>query len=169
MSNEGGGRRAAVALSGGVDSAASAVMLKDRGFEVLALTLRVPERPGDRNQAVEAARAVARALGVEHEVLDVAEEFERIVISPFLTAYLQGETPNPCVVCNGEMKFGLLLEAALARGCDCLATGHYAGLEGGEEGPVRLLRGADPQKDQSYVLWTLDRASCSGRCSRSVT
>lgn len=154
---EGARPRVAVALSGGVDSAAAAALLKSEGFEVLALTMRLFS-PGDGGEeVVESARAVARALGVEHEVVDVTAEFEHLVIEPFLNAYIHGTTPNPCVTCNRFIKFGLLLDAALERGCEFLATGHYARLEGGPGGPVRLFRGADAAKDQSYVLWTLEQ------------
>lgn len=154
--NAGKGRRkAAVALSGGVDSAAAAAVLLKDGHDVLALTMRLPSRAGGE-AAVEAASGVARSLGIQLEVIDVRAEFERLVISPFIDAYLGALTPNPCVRCNRSVKFGLLLDAALDLGCDLLATGHYVRLES-SRGGHRLFRGADRGKDQAYVLWTLDQ------------
>ncbi len=144
----------AVALSGGVDSAAAAAVLLRLGNDVLGLTMRLPTADAG-GSSVEAAASVARSLGIAHEVIDLADEFERLVVSPFVESYSSALTPNPCVECNRSVKFGLLLEAALARGCDALATGHYARLEGGGPGRYRLFRGADRSKDQSYVLWTL--------------
>ena len=150
-------RTVAVALSGGIDSAAAAVLLKNKGFRVTALTMVLPDLGLRTLDQVGAARAVADSLGIEHRILDVTEEFERLVIGPFLDGYLNGTTPNPCVTCNRKIKFGLLLEEASRLGCAYLATGHYAQLHAGESGLYALSRGADPSKDQSYLLWTLDQ------------
>lgn len=149
-----------VALSGGVDSTAAAISLVRGGFDVLAMTFITSDEPHS-TRAAESANIIARALGVEHEVLDVSEMFERLIIDPFVDSYLSGLTPNPCIWCNREVKFGLLLDEARARG-RTLATGHYAGLDAGEDGAVKLRRGTDRSKDQSYVLWTLDQAALSG-------
>lgn len=151
------GSKVGVALSGGVDSAAAAAVLKRDGLDVLGLTMRL--LPGERGDAlVGSARAAALALDLEHQVIDLTVEFERLVIDPFLDAYSSGLTPNPCVTCNSAVKFGLLLSAALERGCGYLATGHYARLQrSGSGSPVRwsVLRAFDADRDQSYVLWNL--------------
>ena len=159
MKPDGRGRKVAVALSGGVDSAAAACILKDGGFELLALTMRTPTLDRSETNTVAAARAVAEAIGIEHAVLDIEKQFEHLVIEPFLDTYINGETPNPCVICNRDVKFGLMLEEAGNRGCDLMATGHYAGIEGGGRSPYGVLRAADRDKDQTYVLWTLDQAT----------
>ncbi|MBU1671535.1 MAG: tRNA 2-thiouridine(34) synthase MnmA [Actinobacteria bacterium] len=151
-----GRRKVAVALSGGVDSAAAAAILKGRGFEVVGITALIPRVGGGLATALEEARSVALALRIPHEVVDLRDEFERLVIEPFLAEYLAGRTPNPCVVCNRRIKFGLLMEQALRTGCDAFATGHYTRVEDRERGPA-LLRAGDERKDQAYVLWQLSR------------
>jgi len=148
--------RIAVALSGGADSAAAAVILKGRGFEVVTLTMRLAEH---NDSAVDCAAGVARALGVEHRVVDLRSEFERLVVHPFVEAYASGLTPNPCVNCNRDMKFTLLLAEAQEIGCRYLATGHYAENTGGGERPFALKRPVDRGRDQTYVLWTLGQST----------
>jgi tRNA-specific 2-thiouridylase len=152
--------RVAVGLSGGIDSAAAALVLLEAGHDVFALTMRVPGRAG-RAMEKGAAR-VAAALGIEHRGIDLTTEFESTVVEPFARAYASGSTPNPCVLCNRSIKFGALLDAALAGGADALATGHYARLEIPVDGPARLLEAADPAKDQTYFL-----AAVSGHALRS--
>jgi len=161
MKPDGCGRKVAVALSGGVDSAAAACILKDRGFEVLALTMRTPTLDESESGAVAVARAVAKAIGIEHEILYIEKQFERLVIEPFLETYINGETPNPCVVCNRDVKFGLMLDEASKRGCALMATGHYARIDGGGKTPYEVFCAADRDKDQTYVLWTLDQTTLS--------
>jgi tRNA-specific 2-thiouridylase len=145
-------RRIGVGLSGGVDSAVAAALLVEQGWEVVGLTLKVWDASRCCSlEDAEDARRVARHLGIPFYVLDAHEVFEREVVAPFAAAYGRGLTPNPCVVCNRRVKFGWLWERARALGCEALATGHYARLEG-PPGGRRLCKGADPGKDQSYFL-----------------
>lgn len=139
-------------LSGGVDSSAAAALLVEAGWDVVGLTLKVWDRSRCCSlDDVEDARRVARHLGIPFYVLDAHEAFAAEVVEPFVRSYAEGRTPNPCVACNRRIKFGWLLDRARALGCEALATGHYARLEG-EGGERRLYKGADPDKDQSYFL-----------------
>jgi len=139
----------AVALSGGADSLAALLLLREEGGDVLAVHGRfLPEPDTARERAL--AETCAR-LGVGLEILDLRAKFEELVASPFVQAYALGLTPNPCAACNRAVKFGALLEAVLALGAEGLATGHYAILEQTDRGP-RLKRGVDPVKEQSYFL-----------------
>ncbi|HUK55106.1 MAG TPA: tRNA 2-thiouridine(34) synthase MnmA [Nitrospiria bacterium] len=153
-----------VGMSGGVDSCAAALMLKEQGHRVIGVTLKVwkeEENPDKRWQdrsccKVGVARYVAQRLGIEHHVVDVQPEFRRSVVDDFVDGYLGGETPNPCVRCNERIKFGRLFEIAREFGADCLATGHYVRLEKPEgTGRPVLKRAVDEQKDQSYFLYRL--------------
>lgn len=153
-----------VGMSGGVDSCATALILKEQGYRVIGVTLKVwkeQERPDKRWQdrsccKVGVARYVAQRLGIEHHVIDVQSEFRRSVIDDFVEGYLGGETPNPCVRCNERIKFGRLFEIAMGLGADFLATGHYVRLERSEPtGRHILMRAADARKDQSYFLYRL--------------
>lgn len=148
-------KKAAVAMSGGVDSSVAAALLKREGWEVLGVTLRLlPDAPG-----VEDARRVAEHLGIPHRVLDCVSFFKEKVVDYFCREYLQGRTPNPCAVCNPAIKFGVLLEEVLKWGMDYLATGHYARCVWDEEKQCYLLlAGADWRKDQSYFLYRLSQA-----------
>ncbi len=150
-------KKVAVALSGGVDSAVTAAILLNQGYDVSAVTLRLlPE-----TMAVsEHPRLIARHLGISHTVLDLSAEFDSAVIEPFCRAYASGQTPNPCVVCNQEIKFGALLSYVQQSGYDYLATGHYARLDSAG-GKVRLLKGIDQAKDQSYFLHALGQPQLS--------
>ena len=152
--------RTAVAMSGGVDSA---VALLRAGREAIGVTLRLwldPDGPDAERaccspEAVLQARATCHKLGVPHVTLDLREEFRTAVVAPFVRSYARGETPNPCIRCNGSFRFGELLAFAARAGCDRLATGHYARVVE-HRGRRLLARGADPQKDQSYMLARLD-------------
>ncbi|MBI3811275.1 MAG: tRNA 2-thiouridine(34) synthase MnmA [Nitrospirae bacterium] len=152
-----------VGMSGGVDSCATALILKEQGYRVIGVTLKVwkeEEHPDKRWQdrsccKVGVARYVAQRLGIEHRVIDVQPEFRQSVIEDFINGYLDGETPNPCVRCNEHIKFGRLFEIAMELGADFLATGHYVRLEKNETGRHWLRRAADERKDQSYFLYRL--------------
>jgi tRNA-specific 2-thiouridylase len=154
----------AVAMSGGVDSSVAAALLKEEGHEVVGLTLQLwPKGSGDMDRhhgccsldAVEDARRVAARLDMAYYVIDVQEDFQRRVVGPFLDAYRAGRTPNPCIACNDEVKFDLLLQRARSIGADALATGHYARVADDGFGGQALLRARDRGKDQSYVLYGL--------------
>lgn len=150
-----------VAMSGGVDSAGAALLLQREGYSVFGVTLRLhtcKDRPGlcGSSEDIETARAVAAAIGIPHTVLDLQSLFAREVMDHFVSEYVRGRTPNPCIDCNRTIKFGALLDWALDHGADFLATGHYARV-GWDDAAGRhlLLRGQDPRKDQSYVLYQL--------------
>jgi tRNA-uridine 2-sulfurtransferase len=157
-------RRTLVAMSGGVDSAAAAQLALDAGDEVVAVTLELwsdPATDGARSccspQAVTGARALAHRMGIPHVTLDLRERFRAEVVDRFLDGYAAGRTPNPCVRCNGEVRFDAMLDLATALGAARLATGHYARIARDAHGP--LVRAAvDPRKDQSYMLAKLDPA-----------
>lgn len=155
------GKKVIVGMSGGVDSSVAAALLLEAGYRVEGVMLHLWAEPGAKSNAccsLEAqndAAEVARILGIPFRVLDVAELFRRKVVEYFIEAYTSGRTPNPCLVCNREVRFGFLLEYALRHGAEHLATGHYARIERTEEGEYRLLKGLDDRKDQSYVLYTM--------------
>lgn len=148
----------AVAMSGGVDSSVAAHILQSQGHELLGLTLELLPTwlavAHPKNSAEKNAAAVALKLGIEHKVIDARDEFSETVLSNYANEYLSGRTPNPCVVCNQNIKFGLLFKAAKALGCDYLATGHYVGTVV-HEGQTKLVRARDDNKDQSYFMYRI--------------
>ncbi len=192
-------QRVLLGMSGGVDSSVAGYLLREQGYDVVGVTMKVwPQdcisRAEDKccgPQAIADARGVAHSLGIPHYVVDEADQFERVVIDYFSSEYQAGRTPNPCVMCNEKLKFGSLWEKAQALDCDYIATGHYAIIErspvagdavpgGGERGTqdsadiassgpesrsagdavpedsrAILRKGRDPQKDQSYFLFSL--------------
>jgi tRNA-specific 2-thiouridylase len=157
-------RRTLVAMSGGVDSAAAAQLALDAGDEVVAVTLELwadPATDGERSccspQAVTGARALAHGMGIPHLTLDLRERFRAEVVDDFLDGYAAGRTPNPCVRCNGFVRFDAMLELAARLGAARLATGHYARIACDEQGPL-IRVAADARKDQSYMLAKLDPA-----------
>ena len=156
-------QRVCVAMSGGVDSTGAALLLLRQGYEVFGVTLRLRPNCSDaQDMEIEAARAAARTLGVAHTVLDLRELFQTEVIDRFVSEYVRGRTPNPCLYCNRAIKFGAMLDWALAQGAGALATGHYANVSfDNASGRWRLLRAADPRKDQSYFLYQLTQHQLS--------
>lgn len=154
--------RVVVAMSGGVDSSVAAYLLVREGYEVIGVTMDLIEsscrikRPDTccSLAAFEDAMKVAEIIGISHRILNLKKEFEQKVIGPFLEEYLTGRTPNPCVVCNKEIKFGLLLNYAKELGADLLATGHYARIERTDSG-YQLKKAVDLSRDQSYFLYCL--------------
>jgi tRNA-uridine 2-sulfurtransferase len=161
---ESSARRTLVAMSGGVDSAAAAQLALDAGDEVVAVTLELwadPATDGERSccspQAVTGARDLAHGMGLPHVTLDLRERFRADVVEHFLDGYASGETPNPCVRCNGQVRFDAMLDLAKALGAARLATGHYARIERDEHGPLVRVA-ADSHKDQSYMLAKLEPA-----------
>ncbi len=143
-----------VAISGGVDSAAAAIILKESGYNVRGVTLRL--KPGNlADKDIEDAKAVADTLNIPLDVLDMREEFKKVT-DYFCNEYLEGRTPNPCVMCNPNVKLGKLLEYTLAQGGDLLATGHYANIVKNENGVYYIKRNPS-SKDQSYFLCGLNQ------------
>jgi tRNA-specific 2-thiouridylase len=167
----------AVAMSGGVDSSAAAAILKAQGHELVGFTMQLwDQRRGinvDENgdplpsrccslDDVYDARRVAEELDFPFYVLNLERDFEQAVVQPFVTSYLNGETPIPCVACNSRLKFASLDRLAVSLGCEKVATGHYARVEFDEvTNRHRLLRGRNEQKDQSYFLWELTQPQLS--------
>jgi tRNA-specific 2-thiouridylase len=157
--------RVLVAMSGGVDSSVAAAILRDRGHDVVGVAMRLaPESPMPSiprrgtccsYEDFEDARRVAELMDFPFYVIDMRAEFGRRVIGNFVSEYISGRTPNPCVMCNREIKFDRLFERAGALEADYVATGHYARIERDDSGRFHLLRAADGAKDQSYFLFTL--------------
>ena len=155
-----GQKKIMVAMSGGVDSSVSAALLMGMGFTVIGVFMGLT-REGGEAQA-DRARQIAERLGIAFEVVDLAAEFQAGVLDYFSKAYQGGKTPNPCVVCNRKIKFGLLRDYVRSRGITAMATGHYARTAQMADGRVRLLAGLDPKKDQSYFLCGLGQVHLTG-------
>ncbi len=153
------GLRVLVAMSGGVDSSVAAAVLRDQGHDVTGVTLKLWGGASDSGccsvSDVEDARRVAAQLDLPHYVFNFAAEFDANVVEPYVASYAAGRTPNPCIECNRSIKWGRLYERARSMGFDVLATGHHARRTTGPGGVAELRRGADPRKDQSYVLAVL--------------
>jgi len=148
------GRRVFVAMSGGVDSSVAALLLKEQGYNVTGVFIRCFNVDGCQENEVGDARRVAAYLEIPFYVFDFEKEYKKKVVKYMVEGYRQGITPNPDVMCNKEIKFGLFLEKALTMGADYIATGHYVRLATSHWG-IGLVAAVDANKDQSYFLWTL--------------
>lgn len=147
--------KALIAMSGGVDSSVCAYLAKEAGYDCIGVTMKLCKKDMESDDAIDAAK-VCKKLGIEHLVLDCTREFADIVIKDFTDSYENGATPNPCIVCNRFIKFGLLFDKAHSLGCDTLVTGHYARIERGRG--AYLCKAKDISKDQSYVLYPIERS-----------
>jgi len=156
-------KRVVIAMSGGVDSSVAAALLQEQGFSVIGMMMRLWSEPGSEEanrcctpDALALARRIAAKLGIPFYAVDAQNVFHDTVVEYFLSGYIRGETPNPCLACNRHIRWDFLLKHALAMGADCLATGHYARLQR-TPNDIRLLKGIDDNKDQSYVLSVLNQ------------
>ena len=140
-----------VGMSGGVDSSVAAFILKEQGFEVIGITMKLIDNEKTK-VAITDAKKVCEFLKIKHYVVDLIDEFKNIVINNFIDSYKNCVTPNPCCVCNKYFKFGLFYEVAKKLGCDYISTGHYAKIKDG-----KLYRADVPEKDQSYFLWGINK------------
>lgn len=157
--------RAIIAMSGGVDSSVAAFLMKEKGYDIIGITLKlhsgndiIEEQSCCTQQDILDAKAVCDRLQIEHRVVDLESNFKEYVIDRFINSYMSGGTPNPCVDCNRFIKFSKLLEIAKDEGFDYVVTGHYAQVAFVEEtGRYVLKKGLDESKDQSYVLYSLNQ------------
>ena len=159
-------KKITVAMSGGIDSAVAALLLSREGADVSGATMRLCKRIlTDSNDASDTdiadAKAICDKLQIEHRVYSFEDEFYRTVIKNFIDTYLNGGTPNPCIVCNKTIKFGLMLDEEINRGADYIATGHYARIEQNESGRFLIRKADDDKKDQTYMLWSLSQHQLS--------
>lgn len=164
-------KKVVVGMSGGVDSSVAAYLLKEQGYEVIGVTMRIWQEeagaPVETEEgccglsAVEDARRVAEYLGIAYYCMDFRREFRRSVIDYFVEEYLKGRTPNPCIACNRYVKWGALLEKSLAIGADYIATGHYARVERLPGGRYSIRQSATSAKDQTYALYELTQEQLS--------
>ena len=165
--------RIVVAMSGGVDSSVAAALLLDQGYDVIGITMKtyafdeVGGNTGNETSccgldAFNDARMVAVKLGIPHYVVDFTSEFEEHVVRNFVGEYFRGTTPNPCVICNREIKWGALARKAASLGASRIATGHYARIVRSGSGRYAIARARDLNKDQSYALWTLSQENLAG-------
>jgi tRNA-specific 2-thiouridylase len=154
--------RIVVAMSGGVDSSVAAAVLAAEGHDVIGLSMQLYDQSGTQAfgscctlDDLHDARRVAAAIGFPHYILNFERQFQQTVVANFVGEYVAGRTPIPCAHCNSDLKFSTLLERAQGLGAEVVATGHYARVEQAPDGRVRLRRGIDPEKDQSYFLFSL--------------
>ena len=164
-------KKAAIAISGGIDSLISAYILKEKGYEVFGIHFitgyeTIPDdssadNSGTTEYAIGKISKIARKLDINIEIIDCSREFKLKVVDYFSQTYLAGKTPNPCLVCNSLIKFGTVLDFARKMGASLLATGHYAGIKIDNKGLYHLIKGVDTEKDQSYFLAFLNQEQLS--------
>lgn len=158
--NPSAGSRIVVGMSGGVDSSVAAALLKDQGYDVIGVMLRLWSDSETENRccapdAQVEARRIAAQLDIPFYIIDAQDAFYQAVVQPFIDGYAGGITPNPCLNCNRQIRWKFLLSRAKALGADYIATGHYARIQQSEDGSYKLLKNPDPDKDQSYFLHVL--------------
>ena len=158
-------KKVVVAMSGGVDSSVAAALLKEQGYDVTGMMLRLWSEPGKEESnrcctpdSMAQARRVAGILDIPFYVIDAKDVFKETVVEYFLSGYARGETPNPCLICNKQIRWTFLLNHALALGAEFMATGHYVRIKKDERGKSQLMKAVDSSKDQSYVLHVLKQA-----------
>lgn len=151
-------KKVMIGMSGGVDSSVAAYILKEQGYDVSGVTMSLC---GDNSPDIADAKCVAEKLGIKHFRVDMSETFSHTVIENFVECYKNGETPNPCIVCNKHIKFGAMLEYALENDMDYIATGHYAIVEKLKDNRYILRKSKDESKDQTYFLYTLTQRQLS--------
>jgi tRNA-uridine 2-sulfurtransferase len=161
--------RVVVAMSGGVDSSVAAALLTEQGHEVIGLSMQLYDQSGSEKfgscctlDDLHDARRVASRLGFPHYIVNLEQQFNETVVANFVGEYTSGRTPIPCAHCNSDLKFSTLLDRAHGFGATQVATGHYAQITRGDDGRWQLRRGADPDKDQSYFLFSLTQAQLAG-------
>lgn len=159
-------KKAIIAMSGGVDSAAAAYLTKQLNVEISGATIRTGNfscnstQKTDTESYLEEARSLANFFEIDHTIVDLSDLFQKYVVSNFINSYLNGLTPNPCIECNRHIKFGALLDYAIENGADTLVTGHYADIKK-DDHRYLLCKARDESKDQSYVLWSLTQKQLS--------
>ena len=156
-------KRVVIGMSGGVDSSVAAIILKEQGYEIIGITMKLYEKENNCSTSTDSdAKMVCDKLGIQHYTLNFEEEFKKDVIQNFVCEYENARTPNPCVECNKYLKFGLMYKKALELGCNYIATGHYAKIEYAEKFNQYVIKKSDEEnKDQTYFLYGIPREALS--------